>query len=311
MDSFTSQTLRNVLTALDAGIIPWRRPWRADLNCGPHTNVVTGRRFSGVNQILLEMAARKLGLASQWWAMSDRWRRMGGAINPVPAGWGTEIVLYQADGSYTTTRMLNLDHVEGEFPDLRPGQPLTPDVDAAEALIRKTGARFEYQFGRKAIYYRLDEATGKGDYIEFPLKEQFASGVGGLEGYYDTAFHELLHWSESRLGWVGDEASGELRAEMGAGFLVTEMGLPTLESRQALYPHMDLMVNHHQWLPEWTRLLTQDPPLLLRVAENAAEATDFLLRFVRRDRQAAMPRQSLPQPYPGGGCFTGSGFRKG
>jgi antirestriction protein ArdC len=270
MPSFTTRTVQNLLIALDRGIIPWRRPWRADPNCGPHTNIVTGRRFCGINQLILEMAARKLNLASQWWATPDQWRKFGGRFKPL-----------HADGKYTTQRVLNLDQVQGEFRRWRPGQPLTPDLDKAEDLIRKTGARFKYQFGQNAIYHRLDESTGKGDYIEFPLKEQFLGGPGGLECFYDTAFHELFHWSESRLGWIGGEAEGELRAEMGAGFLVTELGLPTVESRQVHCPHVDLLANHTKWLPAWKRLLAQDPSLLFRIAEDAADATDFLLRFLR------------------------------
>jgi hypothetical protein len=54
-----------------------------------------------------------------------------------------------------------------------------------------------------------------------------------------------------------------------------------VESRQARYKHVDLLANHHKWLPEWKRLLSQDPSLLFRIAEEAVEATDFLLRFLR------------------------------
>lgn len=59
MKTFTIKAVQNVLTALDTGIIPWRRLWRADPNGGPHTNIGTRWRFSGINQVLLEMAARK------------------------------------------------------------------------------------------------------------------------------------------------------------------------------------------------------------------------------------------------------------
>src|SRR5690606_1258322 len=87
-----------------------------------------------------------------------------------------------------------------------------PDFGPAEELIEATGA--EIRFGGDRAFYSVT-----GDYIQMPNKATFHS----QGSYYETAFHELGHWSESRLDWHGSYAQNELIAEMAACFLAAEL----------------------------------------------------------------------------------------
>src|SRR5438132_5520372 len=96
-----SQELREsvnqkLIEALSNNVLLWRRPWSGG-NCGRHRNFATGRAYSGVNPLLLEMHCLKHGLESNRWATFRRWESIGGMVKKrpasVPAGqWGCNVV---------------------------------------------------------------------------------------------------------------------------------------------------------------------------------------------------------------------------
>ena len=62
------------------GIPPWRRPWGISPNSGFPTNVISKRRYSGVNVLLLRMAVMTHGFRSKYWATFNQWRDLGGRV---------------------------------------------------------------------------------------------------------------------------------------------------------------------------------------------------------------------------------------
>ena len=51
-----------IIESLKSGKLPpWRKPWASDANAGFPTNVASKRRYSGVNPLLLQIAAEKHG----------------------------------------------------------------------------------------------------------------------------------------------------------------------------------------------------------------------------------------------------------
>jgi hypothetical protein len=57
-----------IITALEQNLLPWRRPWRTTVGGsqpGRHSNVASKRPYQGVNPLLLELHALRLGLAEQ------------------------------------------------------------------------------------------------------------------------------------------------------------------------------------------------------------------------------------------------------
>jgi antirestriction protein ArdC len=282
-----------IIEALKNGVAPWRKPWSDDPNSGAPKNVVSHRNYSGINPVLLNMTALNRGFKSCFWGTYRQWQELGAQVKKRPKGvkegqWGTTVVFYkqvrrnkEIDGetviesfpilrSYT---VFNLDQVDGDKLDhLRPiaGANTTPgfaDYSGAGEVIDATGAEFRLG-GNKAFYVR---PVGKwpnhtdGDFICMPFRDQFCS----LSEFYQTAFHEICHWSEVRLGWVGSYAMGELIAEIGSAFIANQLNIPAASD----------LSNHAAYVGQWLKDLEDDPRTILRAASQASKAAEFILSF--------------------------------
>ena len=69
-----------IIDGLKNGLIPWRKPWKNDPNCGPATNVVSKRTYNGINPILLDLASHVHGFTSRYWGTFDQWKNLGGQV---------------------------------------------------------------------------------------------------------------------------------------------------------------------------------------------------------------------------------------
>jgi antirestriction protein ArdC len=299
-----TQITAQIVDALTAGgLPPWRQPWRADKNCGTPANVISKRSYTGINPLLLAIAAQKRNLQSRWWGTFNQWKELGGQVKArpahVPSGrWGTQIVFCRpisktettADGEekdktfffLRTYTVFNLDQVEGASLDhLRAGNaPLTATDtharhDEAERVIAATFA--DIRHGGDRAFYRFTE-----DYIQLPHREQFISP----EAYYETALHELTHWTEhpSRLNWNRGEkentyALGELVAELGACYLMGEIGLPLADTWR----------NSASYLQHWLKAINQDPRFIFRATAQASRAADHVLSYSRQHTPEEQP----------------------
>lgn len=282
------QLTNKIIQSIEAGIVPWVRPWKSGSQCGFPRNIISGRLYRGVNPWLLEIAKQQHGFSSQYWATFDQWHKLGGKVmrRPanVPAGsWGTPIVFCQVfekqeidpDSGEEVEReivilktytLFNLDQVEGKKLDrFRPKfeEPTESTMSAAyeeaENIVDWTGAEIRHG-GTKAYYSRPTPAGSwphhsTGDHIQIPLRNSFLSDGN----YFETLFHELAHWSEVRLGWDHEKegyATGELVAEMAACYLAAALDLPTTENIE----------NHAAYLKHWLEQMRQDPRHIFRVS---------------------------------------------
>ena len=72
-----------IITALEANLMPWRRPWHAmafGSQPGRHSNVTSQKPYQGVNPLLLELHALRLGLLSRWWGTFPEWHASAAAF---------------------------------------------------------------------------------------------------------------------------------------------------------------------------------------------------------------------------------------
>lgn len=291
-----------IVAALEAGCVPWRRPWNINRASGRHANATSKRAYSGINPLILELHTQDHGLTSPFWGTFRQWQALGCRIKKRPkhvdAGqWSAKIIFFkpvqtqvvdeetgeESNGSFCVMKWFNVfnaDQVEGDaaaqFQVAQPTGPVDPqpDFDPAQELLRATGAVIEHG-GNEAFYSRpLPKGSWphheSGDYIRLPFQQQFSD----LGTYYETAFHELAHWSEPRLGFNErhrDYAACELIAEMSACFLATDLGIPQGAPLE----------NHAAYLNGWLEKMKGDSSFIFKASTQASKTTDFLLSFVR------------------------------
>ena len=276
------QITDQIIAALNSGgLPPWRKPWRDDANSGTHTSLSTGQWYRGVNQILLQLSAMKHNFQSRWWGTYRQIQQCGAHV--CRGEKGTKIVLYKPVKRTRIDRQG--DEVEETIPILRqftvfnaeqtsgleeyrvgfaqPQQDATERYEQAEAAVAATGADIRHG-GSRAFY------KPHGDYIQLPYQHQFESP----EAYWETAFHELVHWSERPhrldLNPSRDYAMGELVAEMGACFIASELNIPNSNT-----------TNHAAYLKGWLQAMQNDPKFIFKASSQASKAADYVLHFSR------------------------------
>ena len=301
-----SEITARIIKALKEGKRPWVRPWRDDPNCGLPRNIVSKKKYRGINPLLLELAADFYGFKSQWWATYRQWEALGGQVKRRPkdvasGAWGTHIVYWKflevedkkakpGPGGKVkmkkipmmrTYTVFNLDQVEGEKLDKYRPRPvvnekmkISPDFSVAQEVVEATGAVIKY--GGDSACYKLPTG-GKwpkhkgGDYIQMPPKKSFTDEAE----FYDTEFHELTHWSEVRIP-INRETLGyamcELVAEISACYMAAELHLP----------QCDNLDNHTRYLADWLSKMNDDNAFIFKASTLASTATDFLLNFSGR-----------------------------
>lgn len=153
---------RKIVSELEAGRFPWVQPWDASAAAGPGLprNALIGRRYSGVNVLLLWGAAIKGGHASQHWLTFKQALEAGGSVRKGEKG--TTVVyadrfIPETEKARAVERgedakavpflkrftVFNVAQCEGLRPGLAvdsaplPGREIIPH---AEALIAATGA---------------------------------------------------------------------------------------------------------------------------------------------------------------------------
>jgi antirestriction protein ArdC len=308
------QVTQQIIAALEQDLLPWRRPWRATMGGsqpGRHSNVASRRAYQGVNPLLLELHAMQHGLTSRWWGTFPMWKSLGCNIKKRPQGveeghWGCRIVFWkpltktvvdnttgdEEDERFfvlKTFTVFNADQVDGaEAFQVREedGQPRAqPDFQPAEELISATGA--DIRFGGDRAFYRRPTPEGsfpnhqEGDFIVLPPQVTF-SPPGA---FYETAIHELAHFSEVRTGWDHEKngyALGELAAEIASCYVAAELGIPQGEE----------LGNHAAYLQNWLDALKGDRNFIFKAAKQASKATDYLLGFVKKAEPVAVGAMS-------------------
>ncbi|MEN5051372.1 ArdC family protein [Brevundimonas naejangsanensis] len=278
-----------IIAELEAGTFPWVRPWgRAGAGRpGLPRNAATGRRYSGINVLLLWGAGFSEGYASQNWLTFRQALAAGGSVRRGEQGttlvyadrFTPEAEKERARETGEDARVVpflkrftvfNLDQCEGldrlaVNADLGPAPlPEREIVPRAEALIAASGA--DVRIGGERAYYHPGE-----DYIRIPPQPAFFDQIN----YYRTALHELTHWTGHPTRLRRDQSGGfgtpayareELAAELGSAFLCAALGVvPT--------------VRHADYLASWLTVLRSDNRAIFRAAGQASKAADYLLAY--------------------------------
>lgn len=300
MPKLTADDIRTTITntiieSLEAGGLPaWRKPWAADPNgLGVATSLSTGKPYNGINQLLLQVLAMKRAYQSKWFGTFNQIKQAGASVRKGEKA--VQIVLWKpisrerinekgedVEDKFLMMRSFSVFNVEQTtgLDQFRIGfaqqsQNLFDQFEAADQLVASIGVDIR-EGGNKAFY------SPSGDFIRMPLRGQFESS----EAYYHTLLHELVHWSEKRIGFDRSKednayALGELVAELGASFLLAELGLPASENVKDCAAYLD----------HWLKAMKGDTKFIFRASAIASKAVDFLLSHVRQPEEQPVPEE--------------------
>lgn len=273
-----------IISALEGGKIPWEKPW----DMIGHKNLSSGKLYRGINQLLLSLRS---GASSHVWVTYNQAQSLGGQVKRgekgtvvvfwtfIPVKGATEEgdkvdektkkrvrpllryytvfdALYQCEGLEKKVEAID------KKPALNP-------IDSAQAIIDGWSGKPPVRFGGNRAYY-----VPSTDSVQLPPFDQFKTA----EGFYATAFHELVHSTghASRLNRKGITASGaafgseiysqeELVAEFGAAFLCAEAGIDR---------DID---NHAAYIQGWLKAFKGDSRMAVYAASQAQKAADLIL----------------------------------
>jgi antirestriction protein ArdC len=285
--SVYDEVTQRVIAQLEAGVLPWVQPWKAGQRrpSMPY-NITTGKRYRGINVILLWMCGPPGAPAYMTYKQAEA---LGANVRRGEKGYR---VVYVDRHSKTVTDSNGEEREESYMFMKRhtvfhvsqiDGLPakhqvaIEPDLDGSDlidaraaAFIRNADA--DLRIGGDRAFYDVGN-----DYIRVPPPESYFEPVN----WHRTALHELAHWTGARSRLARDlsasfgtkkYAQEELIAEMGAAFLCASLGIvPT--------------VRHADYIGAWLAVLKEDNKAIFKAAAGAQQAADYLYSL-----------QSLPIP---------------
>lgn len=284
MRNLQKEIADKIIAAMEQGTLPWIKPWSSTNAGGMPKNARTGRAYSGANVLLLWLAAEERGYSSPKWVTFKQAQEMGGSVRKGEKST-TVVFVSRFDkkddaGNVSSIPFLksfavfNVEQCDGLDLDAPVAAPINTDERDAtcDEFIASTKADIRHG-GERAFF------SPKQDFIQLPAWEKFHGKVG----YYETALHELIHWSghETRCKRefgkrFGDNAyaAEELVAELGAAFLCAEFGY-------------DATTQHASYIQHWIKMLKDDPRAFVTAASKASQAVEFLRGLAVSEEQAA------------------------
>ena len=285
-----------IVTALEAGVKPWHRPWNAGHTEGRIMRPLRSNLepYRGINVLTLWMEAAAHGYTSPVWLTFRQAKALGGHVRKgeqgslvvyastlnreetdVTTGEATERVIPFLKG-YTVFNVTQVEGLPGHFyaQEGRPTQPVER-IAKAEAFVAATRANITLS-GSQASYCLGD------DVVRMPPIDAFED----VQAYYATLIHELTHWTRhstrldrdlGRKRW-GDAgyAMEELVAELGAAFVLADLDLSP-QPRAA----------HASYIASWLAVLRHDKRAIFSAAAYAQRAADYLHGFQAPMQEAA------------------------
>lgn len=262
----------NIIAALEKGVKPWVCPWDRRGVSGLPINFTTGSQYRGMNIMLLWGSALKNGYTDTCWLTYKQAQAMGGQVRK--GEHGTTAFFYSMverenqDGDLENFPVLksftvfNIEQVDGLTiaPQETPKENFEP-FDGVELFFKATRASIR-EYGAAAYF------CPSTDEIVLPSRHRFNDAAN----FYATGLHELIHWTggSSRLnremkGGFGskDYAYEELIAELGAAFLMADLGVSG-------------EVQHESYIAAWLAALKNDKRFIFKAASAASKAHQYL-----------------------------------
>lgn len=275
-----------IIKQLEAGTIPWRKPWNSAYVQGQGEGPVswdTQRPYSGVNLLLLDPGE---------YATYNAIQAAGGHVKK---GEKAQIAVFwkmmEVEDENNPDRKKSIPFLryysvfevntqaEGiESKRAKQEERKNNPIVEAEKIVAGMPNRPRITNGKQALY-----RPGT-DVVEIPAMDSFISS----EAYYGTLFHELAHSTghESRLNrsiknrfGTDPYAREELVAEIGSAFLAAVAGLE----------NPFIIENTGAYIQSWIRRFKDDSRLIVTAASQAQKAADYIrgIKQAKGEEQAA------------------------
>ena len=221
----------------------------------------------------------KFNYQSKWFGTFEQIKQLGGSVNKGEKA--TRIVLYkpvtkkqkdengdQQESKFALMKTFCVFNAEQTtLTSFQVNEPEESDNvferhEAAEDLIASVPCTIKT--GQSAQYCPTT------DEITLPPRHRFETP----KAYYETAFHEMAHWAESRTDFDRKIAEnsygfGELVAELTAVNIMAHLQLATPQTT----------LNSAAYLQHWISNIRKDHSVIFKDSSQAAKATDFILSF--------------------------------
>jgi len=305
-EAYHRQVAEKLIKQLEQGTAPWQ-----DSQYMPF-NGTTGKPYKGVN--ILQLMSE--GYSDPRWMTYVQAKSIGAQVKAGEKGTVIHYTKYEEervkrdnDGKPVLdehgqtvketvklirpknfqSHVFNIEQIDNHnLPPLPPKSQQADwnPIERAEQILAASGASISHQPGNRAFYR---SAT---DSITLPEKSQFKSA----ETYYDTALHELGHWTghESRLNrdmkhGFGSQgyAKEELRAEIASMMLASEIGIAHDTEQNAAY------------VGSWIKVLKDDPQEIYRAAKDAEQIQSYVLGLEQKQtlaQEQAQEQQAQQTP---------------
>ena len=191
MDIYSIITER-ILSALEKGVVPWKKPWHTTLPA----NYITEKTYQGINLFLLGMTTYQ----SPYWLGWSQIQQLGGRVRKdehssiiayfkilektesIKNENDDELISIESRPMLRYHKVWNWEQTEG-IPEKKSGQKEINTIEECEKIISSMTDKPIIQTGSQAAY------NPKTDIITIPDINTFISS----ETFYNTIFHELSH----------------------------------------------------------------------------------------------------------------------
>lgn len=270
------KTAADLIARIEAGTAPWQKGWGSDGTYEMPENATTDKAYRGMNAMILLMRQVDAGYKSNRWVTYKQAQELGGHVkkgekSTTGVYWSIkedeEDITGKKKAIHCVFHVFNIEQCEGIE---QPEQPETikefHPIESAENILSRSGAVINHTTEGRAYY------SPSTDEITLPKREKFISE----SAYYDTALHELGHWSGAvkRLnrdlsGHFGTPsyAREELRAEIASMLLAMVIGLPHNTE------------NHAAYVSSWVKIIKKDPKEIWHAVADAEKIKDYILNL--------------------------------
>lgn len=297
---------KNVLEMLDAGVVPWKKPWNGGKylpGTNAPRNAKTGRAYRGINAFLLGATGVMKGWDDLRFATYKQISEAGGQVTRGEKGslvtyWNVYVKHAKNEGCKTPAKVdwiedtcveecnrfailkyftvFNVAQQTGaKFPEKFEATEIVKDetefcpIEDAERVFTEYVKKAEIPvgFGGDRAFYVPSE-----DRIQLPNRDDFDSP----EGFYDTAFHEAAHSTghESRLARGLDKSAAFGSHDYGTEELTAEFASAFVNNTIGLEDRTEQAA---AYINSWKKTIKADVKLVVTAATAAQKAADMIL----------------------------------